>query len=322
MTPKENLLRVLHHDHPAWVPNGLESVKWFSAPMAERPNVAGADIFGVAWSLNPEAEGGTYPTEGHPVITDLRHWREQLRIPDAAQFDWQPIADAVAAIDREQYLVQGGVEMGLFERSYLLLGMEEALIAYLQEPELMRDMLEALADFKIAVIAKFYEVAQPDFINYGDDWGTQSNLFVPPETWRAVIKPPTQRIYQACLARGIMINQHSCGYIAPILGDIVDMGATIWNPCQPCNDLAALKQRYGARLTFMGGIDSQFVLDRPGVTPAEVRTEVRKRIDEMADGGGYIAGPSHGVPYEQELIEAMYDEIAVYGRIKGKGDFR
>ena len=31
-------------------------------------------------------------------------------------------------------------------------------------------------------------------------------------------------------------------------------------------------------------------------------------------GGGYIAGPSHGVPYDGDLIKAMHDEIATYGR--------
>jgi hypothetical protein len=45
-----------------------------------------------------------------------------------------------------------------------------------------------------------------------------------------------------------------------------------------------------------------------------VRAEVRTRIDELSGGGGYIASPSHGVPYDQELIDAMNDEIAVYGR--------
>ena len=95
--------------------------------------------------------------------------------------------------------------------------------------------------------------------------------------------------------------------------DIVEMGADIWNPCQPCNDLAGLKRRFGGRIAFCGGIDSQFVLDRPGVTPDEVRAEVRRRIDELSAGGGYIAAPSHSVPYDQALIDAMNDEIAVYG---------
>jgi uroporphyrinogen decarboxylase len=210
--------------------------------------------------------------------------------------------------------VQAFVEMGLFERAYLLLGMEEALMAFLTEPEAMADLLNALADYKIALIAAFHEHVPLDLLWFGDDWGTQTDLFLPPATWRALIKPPLARIYACAQERGILVNQHSCGRIERIFGDMVELGAAIWNPCQPCNNLAALKRAYGGRIAFHGGIDSQFVLDRPGVTPAEVRAEVRRRIDELAGGGGYIAGPSHGVPYEPELMAAMNDEIATYGR--------
>ena len=129
-----------------------------------------------------------------------------------------------------------------------------------------------------------------------------------------MIKPPTRRIYDCARSLGIIVNQHSCGLIEPIFGDIVEMGAQLWNPCQPCNDLARLKREYGGRIAFCGGIDSQFVLGRPGVTAAEVRAEVRRRIDELAAGGGYIAAPSHSVPYDPELLFAMNDEIGAYGR--------
>ena len=114
---------------------------------------------------------------------------------------------------------------------------------------------------------------------------------------------------------GILINQHSCGMIMPLVGDIVEMGADMWNPCQPCNDLALLKQQYGKKLCFAGGIDSQFVLNRPGVTPAEVEAEVRRRISEMSYDGGYIAMPSHDVPYSREVLQAMKSAIAKYGKL-------
>jgi uroporphyrinogen decarboxylase len=208
----------------------------------------------------------------------------------------------------------GFVEMGLFERSYLLLGMEPALIAYLTEPQEMAAMLGAIADFKIDVVAGLHKHAQIDILWYGDDWGTQSNLFIPPAIWRQTIKPHTQRIYDRARALGIVVNQHSCGRIESIVGDMVEIGAEMWNPCQPCNDLAALKLEYGKRLTFCGGIDSQFVLGRPDVTAKEVRAEVRKRIDDLAGGGGYIAAPSHSVPYDPDILHAMHDEIATYGR--------
>ena len=153
-----------------------------------------------------------------------------------------------------------------------------------------------------------------DILWYGDDWGTQDALFVPPHVWRQVLKPATQRIYNCCKERGILINQHSCGRIEEIFADIVEMGAAVWNPCQPCNDLARLKKTFAGRVAFSGGIDSQFVLDREGVTPDEVRAEVRRRIDELGAGGGYIAAPSHSVPYDPAVLEAMNDEISTYGR--------
>jgi uroporphyrinogen-III decarboxylase len=203
--------------------------------------------------------------------------------------------------------------MGLFERSYLLLGMEEALMQYMLEPARMSEMLAAITDYKIALIRAFHQAVQPDMIWYGDDWGTQSNLFMPPATWRQVIKPHMVRIYQCIHDLGMIVNMHSCGKIESIFGDMVEMGADMWNPCQPCNDLAMLKRQYGHKISFCGAIDSQFVLGRPGVTPDEVRYEVRKRIDEMAENGGYIAAPSHSVPFNEDIITSMNDEIAVYG---------
>lgn len=285
-----------------------------ASPVVERPSQAGRDAFGVLWSLEEDAEGGTYPTHhGHPV-TALSSWREQIVMPNLDEIDWSSVKAQAKAVDRDRFLVSGFVEMGLFERSYLLLGMEDALVSYVTEPELMIELLTAVTDYKIELIKRFDDAIDMDMLWYGDDWGTQDALFMPPDVWRKTIMPGTQRIYTCLKERGIVINQHSCGKIEDIFADIVEMGADVWNPCQPCNDLASLKKRFAGRIAFCGGIDSQYVLDRPGVTAAEVRAEVRRRIDELGAGGGYIAAPSHGVPYDQELIDAMNDEIRVYGR--------
>jgi hypothetical protein len=314
LSAKENLLRAIRREGPEWVPNGMESTVLLAPPVVERPAAPGPDAFGVSWSLEEGAHGGTYPSHGGQTITDLSRWKEQLTLPDVGGMDWSKTREQAAGIDRDANLVGAFVEMGLFERSYLLLGMEPALMAYVTEPVEMERLIAAIADYKIALIERFDDEVDLDLLWYGDDWGTQDNLFMPPDAWRTVLRPHTQRIYDCAHARGILVDQHSCGRIEAVFGDMVEMGADLWNPCQPCNDLAALKRAYGDRIAFCGGIDSQFVLDRPGVTPEDVRAEVRSRIDEMASGGGYIAMPSHGVPYDPGIVEAMNDEIAVYGR--------
>lgn len=314
ISAKENLLRAIRHDSPHWVPNGIESQIMIGPPVVERPRIAERDAFAVDWSYEEGAEGGTYPTHGGHSITDLSKWREHITIPNVDDLDWSAAKTKAEAIDRGNHVVAGFVEMGLFERSYLLLGMEEALMAYLTEPELMTDLINAIADYKVELINRFDDEVNLDILWYGDDWGTQDNLFIPPSIWRTVIKPATQRIYDCLKARNIIINQHSCGKIETIFADMVDMGADLWNPCQPCNDLAGLKKQFSGKIAFCGGIDSQFVLDRDGVTPEEVRAEVRTRIDEMGAGGGYIAAASHSVPYDDVLLNAMNDEITTYGR--------
>ena len=314
MNPKENFLCTIRHDGPQWVPNGIEVVTTIRPPVVERPDRAAKDAFGVQWMLEEGAEGGTYPAhDGHPVL-DLQSWREQIAIPNLDLLDWEQVRAEASLVNRDERLVCGFVEMGLFERTCLLLGMEEALMAFVSEPDLVMELVSEIADYKIRLIELFDEVAHLDMVWYGDDWGTQENLFLSPDTWRRIIQPHTQRIYDCMKSRGIIINQHSCGKIEAVFPDMVKMGADIWNPCQPCNDLASMKKSFVGKITFCGGIDSQFVLEKPGVTTAEVRAEVRRRIDQLAAGGGYIAAPSHAIPYDQKLIDAMNDEITVYGR--------
>jgi len=322
LTPKENLLRVIHHDHPEWVPHGPESQVATEPPVTERPGAAEPDSWGVQWSYEEGAQGGTYPTHGGHTITDIRRWREQVTIPDVDALDWDHLQVHLGEgescrpdeVDRDKYLLTGFVGFGVFERTYLLLGMNDALMAYVTETELMGELVAAIADYKIRLIERLDDLAHLEMVWYGDDWGTQRKLFLPPDIWRETVGRHTRRVYECMKGRGLLVDQHSDGNIESIFGDLVEMGADVWSPCQPCNDLAGLKKQYAGRIAFSGGIDSQFVLDRPGVTPEEVRAEVRRRIDELASGGGYIAGPSHGVAYRPEIIEAMNDEIATYGR--------
>ena len=316
LSKKENMLRVIRHEDPLWVPNGTEAIVQLPSPLAERPTKAGPDVFGVMWAYNSKAEGGTFPAPGGHVITDISRWREQLRLPDLDKVDWAALKALSDAVDRRENLVMGFVEMGLFERSYLLMGMEEALMCYLTDTEEMRALLHTLADYKIDLIERYVSACRLDLIWYGDDWGTQNNLFLPVDIWRATVGAETKRIYDCMKRLGVMINQHSCGRIESVFGDIVSMGAQLYNPCQPCNDLKRLKREYGERICFIGGIDSQHVLSRPGATPADVDEEVRRRIEDMAEGGGYIAAPSHNVPYDKALLDAMNTAIAKYGRYR------
>lgn len=320
MKTKENFLRAIKHKNPKWVPYGGEAVITIFPPIIERPDEAGRDVFGVEWKYNPEAEGGTYPEINKFVITDIKKWKDQFAVPNVEDADWTEIEKTAGQVNRNEYLIQGFCEMGIFERTCLLMGMEQALMSFYTNPDDMYDLCGTIADYKIAKIKKYYEAIKFDILWYGDDWGTQSNLFVSPKLWRKIIKPHTQRIYDCLKGLGVIINQHSCGKIQSVFSDLCEMGADIWNPCQPCNDLKMLKQTYGDKIAFWGGIDSQFILDNDKATLEDVRNEVVKRIYEMSlPNGGYIIGPSHTVPYDKAKLEVMEKVSKEYGSKIYKG---
>ncbi len=315
MTKKENTLRAIRLQNPEYVPYELDCIVDVASPVIERPLETGLDSFGSHWTLKEDAHGGTYPTEINFVLTDIENWREQVVFPKIDDFDWSEKLALAATVNRDEELLQGFCEMGIFERIYTLMGMENALIAFYTDEEKIAELCDAIADYKIEVLDRMIEVLNPDMIWYGDDWGSQTNLLMAPELWRRTIKPATKKIYDFIASKNILINQHSCGKVESIIGDLCDIGVNMWNPCQPCNDLKMLKQEYGDRMAFCGGIDSQFVLDNENATLKDVENEVKKRIHEMTSAqGGYVASPSHSIPYEQSKLDTMVFAIDKYGR--------
>jgi uroporphyrinogen decarboxylase len=106
----------------------------------------------------------------------------------------------------------------------------------------------------------------------------------------------------------------SDGNFAPVIPELIDVGVDVLCPMQPeCNDLARLKQEYGRHLAFWGSIGVQSNL--PFGTPADVRDEVRERMDTIGRGGGLVIAPSHVVPPEApwENVLAFFDAVDEFG---------
>jgi uroporphyrinogen decarboxylase len=111
---------------------------------------------------------------------------------------------------------------------------------------------------------------------------------------------------------------HSDGSIRSLIPDLIDVGVDLLNPVQvsakDMGDTAGLKQEFGDRLSFCGAIDTQWALPRG--TPAEVRAEVRRRMKDLAPGGGYVAAAVHCIQPDVPLanLYALFDEVATAGR--------
>ena len=196
-----------------------------------------------------------------------------------------------------------------FEKAYFSRGLEYFLADMAGEPEFARELLDFITEKNLSVLKEFIKTPGLDGVLLGNDWGSQRDLLMSPKTWRTLLKPGAKKEYDLVHEAGLDVWVHSCGDIRKIMPDLCEMGADVLNPVQPeCMDIYELKERYGAEMTFWGGISTQRTL--PFGTTDEVREETRRVTEAMSQNGGYIIAAAQGiqadVPFEN--ICALVDE--------------
>jgi uroporphyrinogen decarboxylase len=191
----------------------------------------------------------------------------------------------------DRFLVAAG--HGLWEHAWALCGFQQYLEYAAGEPAFVEAVTEKLADFSCAVTAQLKGL-DVDAIRFGDDWGFQDRLMMPPDTWRRLLKKQYRRIYAAARDAGLVVMIHSCGNITYILPDLIEIGVEVVHPLQPeAMDVAHCQREFGHDLSFWGGLGSQSTL--PKCTPEDCRREARARLKLFA-GGGYILAPAGAAP--------------------------
>jgi len=213
-----------------------------------------------------------------------------------------------------------------FERAIGMQGMDKFLYNMAAEPEFAEALLAKNLELCKTLMGHFLKALgdNVDMIKIGDDLGTQESLMISPRMYRRMLKP-----VHAELIRFIKENTkakvffHTDGDVFDLIDDFVEIGVDILNPIQTSAgkmaNLEALKSRYGKNLVLCGAIDTQRVL--PFGTPDEVRQEVRRVINTLGPGGGYMVASVHTIMNEvpAENILAMVDAVEEFGHYPLKG---
>ena len=269
-----------------------------------RPVEGGADDWGVTWRKTNAVEG-SYP-DGKPVLSPAGI--DQARAPEtdfpAVRRDMEA---QIGLLKGSDSLIIAYNELTLFERAQLLLGTEELLIAAVLEQAKVLLLLDMITEYQEA-LTECLMSAGAEGVRFTDDWGMQDALVISPELWRILVKPRMKRLYDIVKKRGGFVFQHTCGHVEEIVLDLIEIGVDVLDPCQPrSNDIFGWKRRYGDRLSFMGGLDTQGYLSF--ADPREVRGEVKRVAAFMGRGGGYIPAPSHKITIPEENSKAMLEAI-------------
>lgn len=247
------------------------------------------DEFGVVWNDLPENRGYV---EHHPLSKpDLSGYE----FPDSyAPGRFYGLKERMEAYSDLFLLAWAG---DLFERAHFLRGLDNLLMDLHLNPQFVHDLLDNILQFLLGNVTQLVELGV-DGIFLSDDYGHQQSLLMSPGHWQEFIKPRLKELFARIKDAGLYAFLHSCGKVSQIVPDLMEIGLDVLHPIQPeAMDIASLKAEYGDKLAFYGGISTQQTL--PSGTPDEVETEVRRTVQLMVKGGGYILAP--GITLQQDV---------------------
>lgn len=240
----------------------------------------------------------------------------EFPLPDFLEpYRYEHFKDTVSAYHKRGLAVCGNLTQTIFEKAWAIRGFEETMMDMLTEPEVISILFDRIMELRIEQM-KLMTDAGIDVLMLGDDVGMQTGMLIGAETWREFLKPRLARIIQEAkaLRPELPVFYHSCGNPGEIIPELIEIGVTVLNPIQPeCLDLQFMKDTYGTRLAFWGGVSAQTNLSFG--TPQQVREEVKRCIEILGKDGGYFIGPNHMVEPEVpwENLEAFFDAVEQYG---------
>lgn len=249
------------------------------------------------WGTETSDDYGTthfYPLAAAATAAEV----ERYPWPDPALYDFDALNVTLHDWTGE-YALRGPywVSAPLFCTTCNLMGIEEALCRMLAAPAVFEACVERVFGFSAGYVERFVQTAgdRLDILYLADDFATQRGLMMSPMLWRKFLKPRYEQLFAIGKRRGLPIWFHSCGDITSVLPDLIEIGMDVWETVQlqtlPMTPVE-LKRRYGRDLAFFGGVNTQSL---PFKDPAEVADEVRRSIEALAEGGGYICGPDHHI---------------------------
>jgi len=328
ITPSESMLDKLHVDTRRIGAQRIPGFKWENE--TEKSLVKVTDLYGCDWEYHTGKDlyfnQTTFPLEHADTLSDV--------VQDLDEIDWESyqhflennLKDQIAGT--EPYcLVADRNTAGLTENSLRVRGYEKWYMDTVIDPVGVESLLERMMEDKI----RYWDLVINWAIHHGkaeeiqvvaecDDLGNQETTIIDPGQLQRMVIPRLKKIFQHVKGRlpHVKIFFHTCGAVRELLPDLIDAGMDILNPVQfsaAGMELRGLKKDFGDVLTFWGGgVDTQQTLNKG--TPDQVRDEVKRILDIMAPGGGFVFTPVHNIQHDvsPENFWAMWDTLQEYGK--------
>lgn len=250
-------------------------------------------------------------------VKDAKAWAEAKKAMtlDDDRIPWEMLKNNYAKWKAEGRWLRGVFWFGFDVTHSWMMGTENALIALLEEPELMEDIFNTYLTNCEILFNRIWDAGYTfDEIFWYDDMGYKGTSFFSPSMYRELLQPYHKRAVKWAHDHGIYAQLHSCGNVMNLMPDIVDTGVDALNPLEvkAGMDSIKLKKEYGDRLVLHGGINAQEWKHIDVITE-----EIRQKVPVLKENGGYIFASDHSIPSDVSL-ENMKKIIA---EIKKQGSY-
>ena len=318
MNAKENALRIIRFEHPERVVSG-PPIYWLAYHGCNHEGYTGGshdcpvgskwtDIWGTEW--HKEHDGVMGFPRGNPLSEPAALRTYRWPDPDDERLVGKVYADAAKFPGGDLFLL-GSHRDTLWEKAYMLVGMEDMMMYFHTDPDYAREILRRIMDFQLGM-AQHYLKLGVEMVSLGDDLGTQIGPLLGPQIVQEFLVPEYRRLFDLYRRHGVLINFHSCGNIDGMIDTFMDLGVDILNPIQAnANDLDKIRRMSQGRMALQGGVSSATIVAGP---VQRITAEVKQRICELGKDGGYFCGPDQGMPWPKEHLEAVNAAVELYGK--------
>ncbi len=311
--PSERVLELVGADVRGVVMSGRR------ARALDTPDDTIVDDWGTVWRMAPE--GTCYTPVSFPLQGATQREIEAYAWPDGKD----PLRVSAAAVEAKRlhqetnYATIAMLSWIPFLRGQYLRGFDTFLEDLLLRPAFAESIVDRIQHFQMDLATSFLQRAGAyvEVVGLGDDFSTQRGPTLSPRLWRRVFKPRLKEYLDLIHSKTrAKVWFHSCGSVHWAIRDLVDCGVDILNPVQPHAvdmDTIQLKREFGSELCFWGAVDTQQVL--PFGTPDQVQDEVKRRIRDLAPGGGYVLASCHNIEADVpgRNVWAMFQAAQRYG---------
>ncbi len=303
----------------------IEGPRYIGPPLEDGMDIWGVKRSNVSAGSSGRSEAYSEATEaplaGAECVEDVEkyaHW------PSPDWFDYSVVESQSEAVLKDQRIVAFMGDrlnrVAQLKPAMYLLGTEKLFMDIAMRSEIVQAVFAKIRKFYLVYLERILSAARGkiDIVITGDDFGAQNGPLISPEMWRNLLKPGFKEYLDLVRRHGVVSMHHTCGSVVGIIPDMIECGLDILQSIQPEAQgmaLADLKNKFGKKLCFQGGISIQKIM--PYGSPEDVRREVRRIAEIVGPDGGYIFCTSHNIQADTPLenITALMDAYLEFGKL-------